>query len=364
MSITQGTGQLKKVTINDGRPAAAKPVMWTAMHCTTLKLSQPVCNAQYHEGVSLILGNGKKASLEGHIIFNDPSTSHTAIGCIREILILNSNKAVNHVAVQKFAFGPVLHPSLHLPTLKLTEHEVVISPQTSLRVDNATEVHLVAARQIQEKKAAKKSGETPDTELSSALRDAIADVPAVFDRPAAKQTKKMQKAKDKAPLPQPGPRQPTITQAAASSSSHLPAPMPSHLPSLHLPATVPSQMQHSLVPPYSAPHLHNSLQSPPMVLTQQSSPTLGPPRPLPSHPWPSNSPSMVPPMYPGQYGVPPYQYSLGPALPNPSYPPPPSTLPSPPHSQQLPYGLPLQPSVPVMTSHIWHPQAPQSNRWY
>lgn len=132
MSITRGTGQLKKVTINDGQPAAAKPVMWTAMHCTMLKLSQPVCNAQYHKGVSLILGNGEKASLEGHIIFNDPSTSHTAIGRIREILISNSNKAVNHVAIQKFAFGPVLHPSLHLPTLKLTEHEVVISPQVSL----------------------------------------------------------------------------------------------------------------------------------------------------------------------------------------------------------------------------------------
>ncbi|KAG1723899.1 hypothetical protein EDB19DRAFT_1915867 [Suillus lakei] len=423
-----GTSQLKKVTIDDGRPVAAKPVMWTATRCATLELSQPVCNAQYREGISLILGNGEKASLEGHIIFNDPSTSHTAIGRIREILISNSNKAVNHVAVQKFAFGPVLHPSLHLPTLELTEHEVVISPQeivcivniqhdcvksqctdtsqcrlhqertettrtksviqhksspfyllnaysihnyaqirsvippslreTSLRVNNAAEVRLAAARQIREKKAAKKSGEMPDTELSSALRDVIADVPAVFDRPAVKRTKKTQKAKEKAPPPQPGPRQPTITQAAASSSSHLPAPMPSHLPSLHLPATVPSQMQHSLIPPYSAPHSHNSLQSPPMVLTWQSSPALGPPRPLPSHPWPSNSPSMVPPMYPGQYGVPPYQYSLGPALPNPSYPPPPL---HPPHSRQLPYGLPLQPSVPVMTSHIWHPQAPHSN---
>jgi hypothetical protein len=131
-SITQGTGQLKKVTINDGQPAAAKPVMWTATRCATLEVSQPVRNAQYREGVSLILGNGEKASLEGHIIFNDPSTSHTAIGRIREILISNSNKAVNHVAVQKFAFGPVLHPSLHLPTLELTEHEVVISPQVSL----------------------------------------------------------------------------------------------------------------------------------------------------------------------------------------------------------------------------------------
>jgi hypothetical protein len=58
--------------------------------------------------------------------------------------------------------------------------------ETSLRVNNAAEVRLAAARQIREKKTAKKSGETPDTELSSALRDVIADVPAVFDRPAVK----------------------------------------------------------------------------------------------------------------------------------------------------------------------------------
>ncbi|KAG1786006.1 uncharacterized protein HD556DRAFT_1207162, partial [Suillus plorans] len=134
-----------KVTINDERPAAAKPVMWTATRCAMLELSQPVCNAQYREGVSLILGNGEKASLEGHIIFNDSSTSHTAIGRIREILISNSNKAVNHVAIQKFAFGPVLHPLLHLPTLELTElegliiqqeHEVVISPQEIVCIVN------------------------------------------------------------------------------------------------------------------------------------------------------------------------------------------------------------------------------------
>ncbi|KAG1851927.1 hypothetical protein F4604DRAFT_1883535 [Suillus subluteus] len=293
MSITKGTGQLKKVATEDGRPVAAKPVLWTATRCAkALKLSQPACNAQYRQGISLILGNGKKACLEGDIIFHDSSTSHSAIGHIREILISDSHKVVEHVAVQKFAFGPVLHPLLHLPTLKLTEHEIVISPQeivcvvnvqhdcvksqctetnqchihqermetartksviqhksslfyllnaysihnyaqirsvippslreTSLRVDNAAEVRLVAARQIREKKAAKKSGEAPDTEPLSALRNDIAGVPAVFDRPAAKRTKKTQKAKEKAPPPRTNPRQPTFTQAAASSSSHLP----------------------------------------------------------------------------------------------------------------------------------------------
>ncbi|KAG2051957.1 hypothetical protein BDR06DRAFT_1059597 [Suillus hirtellus] len=236
-STTIGTGQLKKVAIEDGWPAAAKPVMWIATRCTKLKLSQPAC-------VLLILSNGKKVSLE-------------AIGRIREILISDSHKAVNHVAIQKFTFGPVLHPILHLPTLELTEQEVVISPQeiicivniqhdcikslctdtsqcrihqeqnetarmksiiqhksslfyllnaysihnyaqirsvippslcmTPPRVNNAAEVHLAAAHQIQEKKAVKKS----------------AGVPAVFNRPAPKRTKKPQKVK--APPPQSNP---------------------------------------------------------------------------------------------------------------------------------------------------------------
>ncbi|KAG1735638.1 uncharacterized protein EDB91DRAFT_1250472 [Suillus paluster] len=407
-----GTGQLKKVAAEDGRPMAGIPVLWTATCCANaLELSQPACNARYHHGISLILGNGEKASLEAHIIFHNSSTSCSAIGRIHEILISDSHKVVQHVAIQKLAFGPALHPLLHIPALELTDHEVVIGPQeialvnvtfvkselrlhiqsvipqslrkTPLRVDNAVDIRLAAACQIREKKASKKSGETPDTESLSTLHNDIAGVPAAFDRPAARKPKKTQKAKEKAPRPPANPRQPTITQAAASSSSHLPAPAPSRLPSLHLPATVPSQLQQSPMPPYRAPPSHHPLQLPPMVLTWQSSPTPGPyrappshhllqpppmvmtwqsspapgpSRPLPSHPWPSNPPSMVPPMYAGQYVAPPYRHSLGLALPNPSHTPPLH----PHHSGQLSYAqqLPLQPSAPVMTSHIWHSQAP------
>ncbi|KAG2055244.1 hypothetical protein BDR06DRAFT_882588, partial [Suillus hirtellus] len=74
-----------------------------------------------------------------------------------------------------------------------TQIRSVIPPslrKTPPRVNSAAEVHLAAACQIREKKAVKKSGETPDTELSSTLCDDTARVPAVFNRPAPKRTKK------------------------------------------------------------------------------------------------------------------------------------------------------------------------------
>ncbi|KAG2121101.1 hypothetical protein DEU56DRAFT_708530, partial [Suillus clintonianus] len=261
--------------------------------------------------------NGEKASLGGHVIFHDSSTSSLGIGRVREILMSNSCQDVRHVAIQKFTFGPALHPSLHLPTLELTDHEVVIGPQdincivnlqhdcvkaqcmnvrqcrvlqertetartkpvvqhepspfyllntysihnyaqiqsvipqslceTPLRVTNVADVRLAAAHQIREKKAAKKSGETPGAASASALPTDVARVPAVFDRPAAKKPKATQKAKEKAPRPRANPRRPAIVQPAASSSSQLLTPTmapvasgSSHVPSA--PALIPSHL--------------------------------------------------------------------------------------------------------------------------
>ncbi|KAG2115683.1 hypothetical protein BD769DRAFT_1629900 [Suillus cothurnatus] len=82
---------------------------------------------------------------------------------------------------------------------------------TPLRVLNVADVRLAAARQIREKKAAKKAGETPGAAPVSAPPDDVAGVPAVFDRPAAKaasKAKPTQKAKEKVPRPCANPRHP------------------------------------------------------------------------------------------------------------------------------------------------------------
>ncbi|KAG1872027.1 hypothetical protein C8R48DRAFT_746529 [Suillus tomentosus] len=66
------------------------------------------------------------------------------------------------------------------------------------------DVHLAAAHQIREKKAARKAGKTPGAAFASAPPNGVARVPAVLDHPAAKAASKaklMQKAKEKAPHP-------------------------------------------------------------------------------------------------------------------------------------------------------------------
>ncbi|KAG2120425.1 uncharacterized protein F5147DRAFT_562462 [Suillus discolor] len=357
-----------------------KPVPWTAMHCAkALNIPQPA-TIQYCHGISLVVGNGEKASLGGHVIFHDTSTSSSEIGCVREILISNSCRRVQHVAVQIFTFGPALHPLLHLPALELTDHDVVISPEdiicivnlqhdcvkaqctdisqcrvhqeqtktahtrpviqhqpspfyllnaysihnhaqiqsvipqslreTPLRVPNVADVRLAAACQIREKKAAKKAGETPGAASVSAPPDDVARVPAVFDRPAAKAASK---AKEKVPRPRANARHPTIIQSAVSSSHQLSTPLmtavasgssyvPSPLaptPSMHPPTMVPSQWQQSLIPSSRVPPSHHPLHPLPMTLTWQY-----------HHP---------PPMHTGQ------------------------------------------PFAPVMTPHVWNPQA---NPWH
>ncbi|KAG1873405.1 hypothetical protein C8R48DRAFT_594331, partial [Suillus tomentosus] len=327
--------------VTDGHSVAEKPVMWTTTRCAKALDLPRSAAIQYRHGISLVIGNGEKATLGGHVIFHDSSTSSSGVGHVCEILMSASSQDVQHIAVQKFTFGPALHPLLHLPTLELTDHEVVISPQdiicivnlqhdcvkarctdvgqrrvlqertetartrpviqhkpspfyllntysihnyaqiqsvipqsireTPLRVTNVAEVRLAAARQIQEKKAAKKAGEIPGAASASALLDEVARVPAVFDR--SSKPKPAPKAKEKASRPRANPQRPMIAQSAASSSSHLPTPPmapvasgSSQVPSAptpippqptwtHPPTMVPSQWQQPPIPSFRAPPL-------------------------------------------------------------------------------------------------------------
>jgi hypothetical protein len=125
----KGTGQLKKVATEDGHSVAEKPVIWTTTRCAKALDLPRSAAIQYRHGISLVIGNGEKATLGGHVLFHDSSTSSSGVGRVREILMSASCRDVQHVAVQKFTFRPALHTLLHLPTLELTDHEVVISPQ-------------------------------------------------------------------------------------------------------------------------------------------------------------------------------------------------------------------------------------------
>jgi len=202
------------------------------------------------------------------------------------------------------------------------------------------DVRLAAARQIREKKAAKKAGETPGAAPVSAPPDDVAGVPAVFDRPAAKaasKAKPTQKAKEKVPCPRANPRHPTIIQPAASSSHQLSTPLmapvasgsscvPSPLaptPSMHPPTMVPSQWQQSLIPSSRVPPSQHLLHPLPTTLTWQY-----------HHP---------PPTHAGQYAVTQPLHSDYPQ--QPSY----------------PGQVPFQPSVPAMTPHVWNPRADPSH---
>jgi len=135
---SKGTGCIKTGIDVDGQIAAPKAVRWAATRCAevfkALELPQPTTDAQYYHGTSLVLSNGEKACLEGHVIFHNSSASHLAIGRVREILISSTNfrqHEVQHVVIQLFTFGDALHPSLHLPTLELTNCEAVIEPKVS-----------------------------------------------------------------------------------------------------------------------------------------------------------------------------------------------------------------------------------------
>ncbi|KAG0692392.1 hypothetical protein DFH29DRAFT_985782 [Suillus ampliporus] len=308
------------------------PVLWRTTRCAkifnVLELLQPT-NAQYHHGISLVLSNGEKASLEGHVIFRDSLTSCSAIGRVQRAETTRTRPVVQH------------KPSpFYLLNIQSTIPEV----------NNAAD------------KAAKKSGKTPGTESATS----VPSVPAT--------SKATRKGKEKEPQPHANPRRAATSQPAAGSSmpvTSVPTTTSPHPSSLHLP-----------LPPQALPS-HHLLHPPPMVFTWQSSPIPSPSGHPPSHPWQSHSPAMVPsqqlyplpspsasipqpclgqhvphpPMHAGQFSVPPYQRSLAPPLPNP----PSSCTPPllPPYSQQSTYPeqLPSQLPVPVMMPYLWHSQA-------
>ncbi|KAG1761023.1 hypothetical protein EDD22DRAFT_848083 [Suillus occidentalis] len=374
-----GTGQLKKVATEDGHSVAEKPVMWTTTRCAKALDLPPSATIQYYHGISLVIGNGEKATLGGHVIFHDSSTSSSGVGRVREILItlLFKSLLLDPPYIPYFTSRLLSSPTMRLslahktsfvssifntiaskhgawtlvnavffknePRLRIQSVIPQSIRETPLRVTNAADVRLVAARQIREKKAAKKAGEIPGAASASALPDEVARVSAVFDRStvkAASKPKPAPKAKEKASRPHANPRHPMIAQSAASSSSHLTtpptapvasgssqvpsAPIPPQPMWMHPPTMVPSQWQQSPIPSFRAPPSHH--------LPLQQLPPI--PSPLASIPQPHFRQYYHPqPMLTGYHATPPYQHSLGPAL-------------------------PLQPSAPVLTPNVWGPQAP------
>ncbi|KAG2099140.1 hypothetical protein BD769DRAFT_1631222 [Suillus cothurnatus] len=318
---------LKKVATEDGHSVAEKPVMWTTTRCAKALDLPRSAAIQYRHGISLVIGNGEKATLGGHVIFHDSSTSSSGVG--QRTKTARTRPVVQHEPSPFYLLNAY---SIH----NYAQIQSIIPQsirETPLRVTNAAEVRLAAARQIREKKAAKKAGEI------------LGVASAIFDRSTAKATSKPKpapKAKEKASRPRTNPRRPMIAQSAASSSSHLPtpptapvasgssqvpsapAPIPPQPTWMHPPTMVPSQWQQSPIPSFRAPPSHH-------LPLQQLLPIPSPPTSIPQphlrqyyHPQP---------MLTGYYAVPPYQHSLGPAL-------------------------PPQPSAPVLTPNVWGPQAP------
>ncbi|KAH7928239.1 hypothetical protein BV22DRAFT_974816, partial [Leucogyrophana mollusca] len=101
------------------------PVSWAQTHCAAiLKTDRP--GIDFFQGNSLTTTEGDNSSVEGHVVYQDPTHNKTMIGRIREIL-LSADRTVEHVALQPFALRPTLHSTLHLPCLELMKEEVVVS---------------------------------------------------------------------------------------------------------------------------------------------------------------------------------------------------------------------------------------------
>ncbi|KAI6029918.1 hypothetical protein BKA83DRAFT_4030647, partial [Pisolithus microcarpus] len=83
----------------------------------------------YFRGDALTARHGDKVKLNRNVIFTHAaSNSGFSVGRVREILIDDAyHSIVKHIAIQLFEFELALHPSLHLPRLRLTDQTLVIS---------------------------------------------------------------------------------------------------------------------------------------------------------------------------------------------------------------------------------------------
>lgn len=133
-SSSPGTGQIirdpARATSGRSKTQLSNVVRWETTACAKIQATQltRTHKQEYYQGDAFMSKHGDKVKLGGNVIFkHPPSASGFAIGRVVEILIDNAYcRAVSHIALQLFTFGPILHPSLHLPCLDLSDEKVVV----------------------------------------------------------------------------------------------------------------------------------------------------------------------------------------------------------------------------------------------
>ncbi|KIK24423.1 hypothetical protein PISMIDRAFT_98570, partial [Pisolithus microcarpus 441] len=107
-------------------------VRWETTQCAQIDASLPMSHRYFYQGESFVSKHGEKLELGGHVIcVNASAPSGFCVGRIVEILIRDTvQRNIAYVAIQAFSFS-ILHPSLHLPCLELTDDKFVVSPDVS-----------------------------------------------------------------------------------------------------------------------------------------------------------------------------------------------------------------------------------------
>ncbi|KAI9463504.1 hypothetical protein HD554DRAFT_2124595 [Boletus coccyginus] len=133
-----GTGRVIRVASavrsqdSRGSSRLSEAIPWRNTECAKIGTVPPMpayhSDRKYFRGNVLMAKHGDKVKLMGHVIFaHASSNSEFSIGRVLEILIDDAHhRVVTHVAIQLFEFEPTLHPSLHVPRLRLTDHKVVV----------------------------------------------------------------------------------------------------------------------------------------------------------------------------------------------------------------------------------------------
>ncbi|KAI5995504.1 hypothetical protein EDD15DRAFT_2365685 [Pisolithus albus] len=109
----------------------SEAVRWEYTQCAKIGTvaSDPKSGGMYFRGGALTAKHGDKVNLNGNVIFaHAASSSGFSVGRVCEILITNAHESiVEHVAIQLYEFELTLHPTLHVPRLRLTDQKIVVS---------------------------------------------------------------------------------------------------------------------------------------------------------------------------------------------------------------------------------------------
>ncbi|KAI6017560.1 hypothetical protein BKA83DRAFT_4015195, partial [Pisolithus microcarpus] len=121
----------------NGKTEVSKTVRWETTQCAQIDASLPMSHRYFYQGESFVSKHGEKLELGGHVIcVNASAPSGFCVGRIVEILIRDTvQRNIAYVAIQAFSFS-ILHPSLHLPCLELTDDKFVVSPDDFVCVVN------------------------------------------------------------------------------------------------------------------------------------------------------------------------------------------------------------------------------------